>query len=239
MSELPKERLGYQYLPFTNTGVDYFEPFYVTVRRTTEKRWGFLFTGLTTRAVHVETVTSMDTSSCVMGVERFMSRRGTPAINWSSNGTNFIGAEKELRERNEKWNVVNVAAELAHKGVKWRFNLPSAPHQGGIWERLVLSFERVLCTILGTRRLTDEVLHTTFCLVEIALNSRPLTPVSADPCNLNATTPNHFLLGEQSTGIPSVVGNNEFDNRKRYARAQLYASAIWSRWIREYAEPTL
>ena len=92
MSDLPKERLAYQSPPFTNTGVDYFGPFYVTVRRTTEKRWGFFFTCLTTRAVHVEIVTSMDTSSCVMGVERFVSRRGTPAMIWSDNGTNFFGA---------------------------------------------------------------------------------------------------------------------------------------------------
>ena len=82
-----------------------------------------------------------------MGVERFVSRRGTPAMIWSGNGTNFIGAEKELRECMEKWNTLNIAAELARKGIKWRFNPPSAPHQGGIWERLVLSFKRVLYTI--------------------------------------------------------------------------------------------
>ena len=92
----------------------------------------------------------------------------------------------------------------------------------------------MLYSFLGMCRLTDEVLHTTFCLVENALNSRPLSPVSADPCNFNAITPNHFLLGEYSTGIPSVFGNNEFDHRKRYDRAQSYANAIWSRWIREY-----
>ena len=96
----------------------------------------------------------------------------------------------------------------------------------------------MLFTILGTRCLTDEVLRTTFYLVENALNSRPLTPVSADPCDLNALTPNHFLLGEHSTGIPSVVGNSEFDHRKRYARAQSYANVIWSRLIKEYV-PTL
>ena len=119
-------------------------------------------------------------------------------------------------------------------GIKWRFNPPSAPHQGGIWERLVRSFKRVLYTILGTRRLTHDVLNTTFCLVEHALNSRPLTPVSADPSDLGAITPNHFLLGNQATGIPSIVGVDEFDHRKRYARAQSYANAIWSRWIKEY-----
>ena len=173
-----------------------------------------------------------------MGVERFVPRRGTPAMIWSDNGTNFIGAEKELRESIEKWNVVNIAAELAHKGIKWRFNPPSAAHQVGVWERLVRIFKRVLYTILGTRRLTDETLHTTFCLVENALNPRPLTPVSADPCDLNALTPNYFPIGEYFTGIPSIVGNNEFNHRKRYARVQSYAIAIWSRWIREYV-PTL
>ena len=144
-----------------------------------------------------------------MGVERFVSRRGTPAITWSDNGTNFVGAEKELRENIAKWNTINIAVELAHKGIKWRFYPPSAPHQGGIWERLVRSFKRLLYTILGTRRLTDEVLSTTFCLVEHALNSRPLPPVSADPSDLGALTPNHFLLGNKARSLPSIIGVDE------------------------------
>ena len=161
-----------------------------------------------------------------MGVERFASRLGTRAMIWSDNGTNFIGAEKELRECVEKWNTHNNSAELAHKGIKWTFNPSSAPHQGGIWERIVHSFKRVLYTILGTRRHTDEVFNTTFCRVEYALNSRPLTLVSADPSDLGAITPNHFLLGNQATGIPSIDGVDEYDHRKRYARAQSYVNAI-------------
>ena len=132
MADLPVERLAYQSPSFTNTGVDYFGPFYVTIGRTTEKSWGFLFTCLTTGAVHIEIVPSMDTSSCVMGLERFVSRRSTPAIIWSDNGTNFVGAEKELRENIEKWNTINIAVELAHKSIKWRFNPPRVPQQGGI-----------------------------------------------------------------------------------------------------------
>ena len=119
MSNLTKERLAYQSAKFTDTGVDYFGLFYVTVRRATEKSWGFLFTCLTTRALQVEKVTSMDTSSCVMRVKWFVSRRGTPSKIWSNNDTNFIGAEKEIREGVEKWNIVNIAGELAHNGIKW------------------------------------------------------------------------------------------------------------------------
>ena len=45
-----------------------------------------------------------------MGMERFVSLRGTPAMIRSDNGTNFIGAENELRECMEKWNTLNIVA---------------------------------------------------------------------------------------------------------------------------------
>ena len=159
-------------------------------------------------------------------MERFVCHKDTFAIIWLEHDTNFVGAEKELRGNVEKWNTIYIAAELAHNGIKRRFNLPSAPHQGGIWEGLVGSFRRILFTILRTRSPTDEVLNTNFCLVEYALNVRPLKSVSAEPSDLGAITPNHFLLGNQATTSPSVVGVDEFDHRKRYTRSQSYAKAI-------------
>ena len=233
MSDLPIERLGFKQPPFSNTGVDYFGPFQVPIRRSTEKRWGFLFTCLTTRAVHIELVPSLDTSSCVMGVERFIARRGTPKTILSDNGTNFVGAQKELLSCVQNWNKV-APAVFVHKGVKWKFNPPSAPHHGGAWERLVRSVKRVLYDILGSRRLTEEVLGTTLCLVEQLLNARPITPVSSDPHDLEALTPNHFILGHSAASFPSLSFEDNFDHKKRYARAQSYANAVWSRWLREY-----
>ena len=229
-SELPVERLAYQSPPFTNTGVVYFGPFYVSVRRTTEKRLGFLFTCLITRAVHVEIVTSMDASLYIMRVERFVTVGVQPQLFGLIMVLTLLVRKKNYARTSESGTPINIGVELAHKGIWWRFHPTSAPLQGGIWEKLVCSFKRVLYTILGTHRVTDEVSSTTFCLVEHVFNSRPLTPVSPDPSDLGALTPNNFLLGNQARSHPSIIGAGECCHRKRYARAHSYANAIWSSW---------
>ena len=168
-----------------------------------------------------------------MGVERFIARRGTPTTTMSDNGTNFVGAQKELLACVESWNKLTPAV-FVQKTIKWKFNPPSAPHHGGSWERLVRSVKRVLYVILGNRRVTEEVLRTTLCLVEQSLNARPITAVSSNPLDLEASTPNHFILGQHAASFPSLSFEENLNHKKRFARAQSYANAIWTRWIREY-----
>ena len=74
------------------------------------------------------------------------------------------------------------------------FTPPGAPCHGGSWERLVRSVKRVLYDILVSRRVTEEWLVTTLCLVAQALNLRPITPVTTNSRELEAFTPNDFLL---------------------------------------------
>ena len=221
-SNLPVERLGYKQPPFNHTVVDYFGPLFVPVRRSTEKTWRVLLTCLTIKAVHLEVAPSLDTSSCIMGTERFIARRGKPSTIWSDNGSNFIGAEKELLACIKSWNGI-APTIFAHTVVAWKFNPPGAPHHGGSWERLVRSVKRVVYDILGSRLVTEELLGTTPCLVEQALNSRSITPVSTDSRELDALTPNHFLLGQHATSFPSLLPGDYFDHKKRIVQAQLYA----------------
>ena len=96
MPDLPAERLDYQSYPSTHVGIEYFGPFEVKLLRRSLKRWCCLFTCVTTRAVHIEVVLSLDTDSCLVAITRFIARRGKPTTIISDNGTNFVGSAREL-----------------------------------------------------------------------------------------------------------------------------------------------
>jgi len=78
MANLPPDRLE-PAPPFTNSGVDFFGPFYVKEGRSQKKRWGALFTCLVTRAIHIEVAHTLSTDSFLNAYRRFVGRRG--AIN--------------------------------------------------------------------------------------------------------------------------------------------------------------
>ena len=64
--------------PFSFVGIDYFGPFSVKIGSSVEKRYGCIFTCLTTRAVHLEVAHSMTSNSFIAAFQRFTSRRGFP-----------------------------------------------------------------------------------------------------------------------------------------------------------------
>lgn len=57
-----------------------------------------LFTSITIRAVHIEVADSLDTISYINAPQWFISRRGQIEIIHCDNGTNFVGAEKQICE---------------------------------------------------------------------------------------------------------------------------------------------
>lgn len=239
MAPLPAGRMAVGQRPFSHCGVDYFGPLSVKIGRRREKRWGVLFTCLTTRAVHLEIAHSLNTSSAIMALQRLAARRGSPAVVYSDNGTNLRGANKELKEAiaGIDWNRVRNFATT--RRIEWRFNPPDAPHMGGAWERLIGSVKKSIYAVLKDQAPSQEVLCTIFAEVEHSVNSRPLTHVSLDPRDKEALTPNHFLLGSSS----GALNLGKYDEkrlclRKEWKIAQHYAEAFWKRWLREYL-PTL
>ena len=237
MASLPAERFDAS-RPFNSTGIDIFGPFYVKRLRRTEKRYGLLATCMTTRAVHLEVVHSLDTDSCTMALRRFFSRRGRPSVIISDNGTNFVGSCREMKAELQTLGK-EMAENLSAYEVDWRFNPPAASHMGGVWERMVRSVKNSLRVVVGRQTLTDETLVTVFAEVEHMVNSRPLTHVSSEPTDPEALTPNHFLLGGASRHLaPGLVRDGDLCSRRRWKHVQAVAEHVWRRWSKEYV-PTL
>ena len=116
---MPRARLEAYHPPFTFTGVDLFGPLTVKWGRGTAKRWVCLFTCLTTCAVYLEVTPSLEADDFIMILRQFISRRGPPKEIWSDRGTNFIGANRELKESIAEWNEEKIERQLLQKGIKW------------------------------------------------------------------------------------------------------------------------
>ena len=71
--------------------------------------------------------------------------------------------------------------------------------------------------------------------MEDILNSRPITPVSQCPRDVDALTPNHLLLLQPGSSLPCGVFDST-DNypRRRWRQVQFLADLFWRRWKTEY-----
>lgn len=235
MADLPEVRVQPDLPPFTNTGVDYFGPVEVRKGRGVCKRYGAIFTCLASRAIHLEVAASLETDACINALRRFISRRGQITHLVSDNGTNFIGADKELKETLSALNHQQIERVLSPLGIRRSFNPPAGSHHGGVWERMIRLIRRVLSSVLRQQTLDDDGLHTVVCEAEAILNDRPLTKLSDDPSDLEPLTPNHLLLLKGKPALPpGVFEPHDLYVKRRWRQVQYLSDLFWKRWVREY-----
>lgn len=187
--------------------------------------------------MHVEAVTDLTTEAFLAALKRFISRRGKPITIYSDNGSNFVGASNELRGLYEalKSSENNILDFCTHEGVEWKFIPSYSPHFGGLWEAGVKSLKFHLKRVVGQAHLTLEEFATVLVQVEAILNSRPLTPISSSPVDLEPLTPSHFLIGRSLLSVPEPDFTNTNENRlSRFQRVQQLRQQFWRRWSVEY-----
>ncbi|XP_063991171.1 uncharacterized protein LOC135169802 [Diachasmimorpha longicaudata] len=243
MGHLLAARVSRTIRPFVHVGVDYCGPFYMKDRkfrnRNQVKVYVAVFICLAVKAVHLEVVSDLTSSGFCAALDRFISRRGKPTLIESDNGTNFTGANNELKrilavlqqpDENDK-----ISRILINQGIQWKFTPPLSPHFGGIWEAAVKSFKHHAVRFMGLVLFTFEEFNTLVIQIEDILTSRPLTPISADPNDLQALIPAHFLIGDTFTNRPELNLMDERINRlTRWELVQKLKQDFWTRWHKEY-----
>jgi len=237
MGDLPAARV-LPLLPFAKSGVDYAGPLNIKISRNkTSKAYLCVFVCFVTKAVHLEIVSDLSTAAFLNSLKRFIARRGKCIGIYSDNGTNFVGANNALKEMYQLVvaNHEKIHDFLAEQTIEWHFLPPQSPHMGGLWESAVKSCKTHLAKVVGSALLTFEELAIVTTQIEAILNSRPLTPMSADPTDLQALTPGHFLIGRPLVSILEADLTNLNVNRlDRYQLLEQMKQNFWKRWSIEY-----
>ncbi|VEN44957.1 unnamed protein product [Callosobruchus maculatus] len=237
MGNLPEARVK-PALPFTSVGVDYAGYFNLKDKRGRGSRiskcWLCLFICFTTRAIHIEVVTSLTTEDFMKAFKRLISRRGKPSNVYSDNGLNFVGAANEMSKFLQSHSVP-IADSSAQLGMRWHFIPANSPNFGGLWEAGVKSIKHHLKRVAGDTAYTYEDFSTLCIQIEGILNSRPISPMSSDPDDLLPLTPSHFLIGRSLEDIPepdfTSLPTNRLSNYQHLCQLQQH---FWERWSKEY-----
>ena len=234
MANLPVLRLAPQTPPFYYTACDYFGPFSVKIGRNKKaQHYGVIFTCLNTRAVHLEMAVDLTTMEFIQVLRRFFSIRGYPAVLLSDNGSQMVGAARELREMVQSLDSHQLCDYCAERGIRWIFTTPAAPHQNGCAEALVKSCKRALKKAIGEQVLTPFELYT--CLLEVGnlVNQRPIGRVPNDPDDGKYLCPNDMLLGRTTSEVPQGPFNDTKNPRRRVEFVQKIVDSFWHRWSRD------
>ena len=234
MANLPACRLQPFTPPFLYTSCDYFGPVKVKIgRNKTAKHYGVIFTCLNTRALHCELATDASTMEFLQVLRRFFSYRGYPKLLISDNGSQMVGAERELRFMIQGWDNSQLKEFCADRGMKWQFTTPLAPHQNGCSESMVKSVKSALKKAVGDTILTPFELYT--CLLEVAnlVNQRPIGRVPDDPDDGSYLCPNDILMGRATNTVPQGPFRHTENPRHRFEFCQKIVGSFWKKWSRD------
>ena len=193
---------------------------------------------LSVKAVHLELVSDLTTDTFISALRRFIARRGKPTLIWSDHGTNFVGAQNELKqlaEFLENQRIQNISQFCTSQRIQWKFIPEHSPHFGGLWEATVKSLKYHFKRVTANVKLTFEECSIVLAQIEACLNSRLLVALSCDDDGIEALTPGLFLIGRPIESLPDPsFSYHTVSLLRRWHLCQSLVRHFWQRWSLKY-----
>ncbi|GFQ86277.1 integrase catalytic domain-containing protein [Trichonephila clavata] len=95
-----------------------------------EKNWILILICAVYSAFHLELLTSVSTENFLLGLRKFIARRGRPSVICSDNGTNFKGVYRLL----QKVNLEKLKNLEKLNPISWKLIPSQVPWWGGFWD---------------------------------------------------------------------------------------------------------
>ena len=240
MADLPTERVN-SGCAFDHVGIDVFGPFMVHQGKHTRRALGtqkvfvLILNCLASRAIHVEPLEGMDTSSFINALRRFFAIRGISKSIRSDHGSNFLGALGQAED------FARVQAEVEARGIEWAMNPVGASHFGGPYERKIGAVRRVLeATMRGSKvSLSRDEFNTLLQEAVAVVNSTPLYAGSMGADEPLALSPSMLLTLKTPSGSDedfSLRSDTFATGLKRWRRVQALADQFWKGWREHYLQ---
>ena len=191
---------------------------------------------LTSRAIHVEVVSAMDTTSFILALRRFFAIRGTVSKIYSDRGSNFLGAINEIADIGKIQDYIS-----SSHNISWVLNPARASNYGAIFERKIGCLKSVFFStmkLLGHRCLSREEFSTFMQEAVSTVNSTPLWSVSNHPDDPSPLCPANLLTLKDHPNPPTIENFSEGDlyesGKRRWRRIMWLSLQFWVRWRRYY-----
>lgn len=185
MADLPSESLKICH-PFKYVGLDVFGPWSVTSTRggqAESKQWAIMFCFMSSRAVHMKVIESMNASGCINALRLFFPcetvqfHQGLERTKWCK-GTSM------------------------NKDAAGNSTPPHSSHMGGSWERLIGIARRILDSMFLHLKscLIHKVLYRLMAVVTLIINAQPLLKEISRTKTCTQSKRNKFRLLQTSSG---------------------------------------
>ena len=200
----------------------------------------FSFVWLPKDVVHPEVVRDLSSDGFLAALHCFVAHCGCPETLTTDNGTNFIGAQRELKDLYDLLNAPKtrdaVDRYCTTQSIEWSHTPTRSPHFGGLWEAAVKSMKLLLNKVVGRHHLFIDELNSLTVEVESVLNSHPLTPLdSASDDGIDVLTPGHFLVGKALKSVPAPdLSKRNISGLSRWNLWQRLIVDFWERWSNDY-----
>lgn len=123
----------------------------------------------------------------------------------------------------------NLKGQLIDQQISFKFNPPSAPHYGGLWEWEGKSVKAALQVVLGSQTVTETVLQTVLIEMEGVLNSKLLGYLPSAAADPDPITPTTFLIGWCDASLPQAMfADSGVVGRRRWHCSQLITDHFWA-----------
>ena len=237
MGDLPEANCS-RTIPFSTSGLDVFGHFECKwAGRGELKRWVLLITCLTTRAVQLYPLADLSLSTVIGALLKMSNQFPSLKKIISDNGSNFRGANREIREARESWDNSEATDKLSDVGLEWTFGPAACGSWGGTWERLIGIVKNAFKACMGRKHLSVEEFDALCSGVSGVVNRRPLTRPD-NPDEMFVLTPAHLIYPynfsfSSSTVVPPISDAGDH-LRSTWRNLRTTLDDFWAIWTKQY-----